>query len=54
MEWCDILLDQSANESAGAKEERISSVKSRVDVMVIPVDESAVLAEEAVNIMERL
>jgi acetate kinase len=54
MEWCDILLDQSANESAVGKEDHISSEKSRVDVMVIPVDEAAVLAEEAVNIMERL
>lgn len=54
MEWCGISLDQDANEKITGKEGRISSEKSAVTVMVIPVDESSVLAEEAVNTIENL
>jgi acetate kinase len=54
MDWCGIALDSHTNEITIGKEGYISPEKSKVDVMVIPVDEAEVLAEEAVNVAERL
>ena len=51
MEWCGLVFDPNANEHTTGKEARISSVGSKVDVMVIPVDEAALLAEEAVGLL---
>ncbi len=44
MEWCDLLLDQSQNESIVGTEGRISAAEARVQVFVIPSDEEAVIA----------
>jgi len=51
MEWCGIFIDRDANNNTIGKEGYISSDKSRVAVMVVPVDEATVLANEAVNIV---
>ncbi|GBE03817.1 MAG TPA: acetate/propionate family kinase [Nitrospirae bacterium] len=51
MEWCGLLLDDRANEEAVGKEGRISSANSKIDVIVVPVDEAAVMAEEAVGLL---
>jgi acetate kinase len=52
MEWCGVSLDRKANDVVVGKEGYISSDKSMVDVLVIPVDEAAVLAKEAVNVLK--
>jgi len=47
-EWAGVLLDAARNEAAtGHAPMRIASTDSRVDVRVIPVDESQILASEA-------
>ena len=53
MQWCGISLDRHANEETTGKEVSISSDKSMVDVMVIPVDEAVVLAKEALILLNR-
>ncbi|MFZ5590005.1 MAG: acetate/propionate family kinase [Pseudomonadota bacterium] len=50
MEWADIALDAQANRVAVATEARISQPQSRTEVWVIPVDEAAILAQEAVAV----
>ena len=51
MEWCGLLIDDCANEETTGKEGIISSANSKVDIMVIPVDEAEVLAQEAVSLL---
>jgi len=51
MEWCSIMLNERANDEMTGKEGFISADKSNVDVMVILVDEAAVLANKAVNVV---
>ena len=51
MEWCGILIDGRMNRGTSGMEAHISSDESSVDVMVIPVDEAAVMAEEAFNLL---
>lgn len=51
MEWAGIGLDAEANRAAVATEACISRPRSRVEVRVIPVDEAAILAQEAVAAM---
>jgi acetate kinase len=51
MEWAGIALDAQANRAAAGTEACISRSDSRVQVWVIPVDEAAVLAEEAVAVV---
>jgi acetate kinase len=47
-EWAGVVLDAARNETAVADEEtRIAAAHSRVDVRVVPVDESAILVNEA-------
>ena len=50
MEWAGIMLDPQANRATVATEARISRPESRVEVWVIPVDEAAILAQEAVAV----
>jgi len=52
MEWCDILLDRSANEAVTAAEGRISQPSSITEVWVIPVDEAMVMAREAYRVLK--
>ena len=47
LEWCGLVLDRDANNAAQG-ETRISAPESRIEVWVIPVDESQVLAQEAI------
>ncbi len=54
MKWCGISLDRHANDEAIGKEGYISSDKSLVDVMVIPVDEAVVLAKEAIKVLNHV
>ncbi len=54
MEWCGISLDQHANAETIGKEGYINSDKSTVDLIVIPVDEAEILAQEAVNVIGRM
>jgi acetate kinase len=51
MEWCGILIDRQANDEMTGLEGHISADKSTVDLMVVPVDEAEVLANEAVNVI---
>lgn len=53
MKWCGIELDTQANATAVGREGRISTVTSRIDVWVVPVDEAAVLAQEAVAVLDK-
>ena len=47
MDWCGLSLDGGLNDSVVGSEERISSSDAAVRVYVIPVDEAAVMAQEA-------
>jgi acetate kinase len=51
MEWCGISVNGHANEKTIGKEGCINADNSTVTIAVIPVDESAVLAKEAVNLL---
>jgi acetate kinase len=51
MEWAGIALDAQANSAAVATEARISRPQSRTEIWVIPVDEAAILAQEAVAVV---
>ncbi|MEO8479722.1 MAG: acetate/propionate family kinase [Gemmatimonadota bacterium] len=53
MEWCGIRLDQKANNAATGVEARISAIDSTVQVWVVPVDEGAVLAGEAADLLDQ-
>lgn len=53
MEWCGIRLDLEKNRRPDGMS-RISSGTSQVEVWVIPVNEAAILANEAVSVMESL
>jgi acetate kinase len=50
MEWAGIALDAQANRAAVGTEARISRPRSRTEIWVIPVDEAAILAQEAVAV----
>jgi acetate kinase len=50
MEWAGIMFDAQANRAAVATEARISRPQSRTEIWVIPVDEAAILAQEAVAV----
>ena len=52
MDWAGIALDSRANDAATGTEARISRPNSKVDCRVVPVDESAVLAEEALRVLK--
>ena len=54
MEWCGVTLDPDRNDAARGTEEtdaRISISPGPVDVWVVAVDESAVLAREAAGVL---
>lgn len=51
MQWLGIVLDRDANRAAVGAETRISSRSSDVEVWVVPVDETAILAQAAVAVM---
>jgi acetate kinase len=50
LDWAGIQLDAAANTTSG-REGRISKADSRIEAWVIPVDESRILAQEALNVM---
>lgn len=52
MEWAGIALDARANDAATGTEARISRPNSKVECWVVPVDESAVLAKEALRMLK--
>ncbi|HET7061930.1 MAG TPA: acetate/propionate family kinase [Nitrosospira sp.] len=55
MEWCGIELDQKKNRDHDRKEiSCISREASRVEVWVIPVNEAALLAQEAESVLRNL
>lgn len=47
LEWAGIALDAARNAEARGTEARIATARSRIDIRVVPVDESRVLAAEA-------
>jgi acetate kinase len=51
LEWAGIRLDAAANAAAGGGERRISVPDSRVEIWVVTVDEEAILAEEALQVL---
>ena len=52
MEWCGLHIDAAANAAATDGETCISAGDSRVAVWVIPVDEAAILAQEALAVKQ--
>lgn len=52
MRWCGIELDHDINNDTIVIEGRISSSSSNIEIWVIPVDEAAVLAEEAAAVLK--
>ena len=52
MDWAGIRLDDAANSAiVSGREGRISAADSRIEAWVIPVDESQILAQEALAVM---
>lgn len=51
MQWCGVHLDEAANAAAVEREACISTADSRVAVWVLPVDEAAVMAAEALRVL---
>ncbi len=51
MEWAGVALDAQANRAAVGTEARISRPESRTEIWVIPVDEAAILAQEAAAVV---
>lgn len=52
MEWCGIALDAHANGAAVGGEGRINRPAGTVEVWVTPVDEAAILAQEAYDVLK--
>ena len=52
MEWCGIRLDAAANDAAVGNESCISATDSAIQVWVVPVDEAALMADEAAALLE--
>jgi acetate kinase len=53
MEWAGVALDAQANSVTVGTEARISRPESRTEIWVIPVNEAAILAREAVAVMRQ-
>ncbi|MGE5027036.1 MAG: acetate/propionate family kinase [Betaproteobacteria bacterium] len=53
MGWAGVTLDSAENLAAAGVERRISSANSPVEAWVIPVDEAAILAREALAAMHQ-
>ncbi|MDP1635197.1 MAG: acetate/propionate family kinase [Gallionellaceae bacterium] len=49
LDWAGIRIDSAANTATSGHEGRISQADSRTEAWVIPVDESRILAQEALN-----
>jgi len=53
MQWCGIDIDPELNGDTIESGGKISASSSRVDVRVVPVDESEILAREALDVLKR-
>jgi acetate kinase len=53
MEWCGIDVDERANREAVGRDGRISPEGSAVEVRVVAVDETAVIARETLEVLSR-
>jgi acetate kinase len=51
MEWAGIELDIEANRAARGAQAAIQSLRSKVRVQVVPVDEEAVMVRAAASVM---
>jgi acetate kinase len=49
--WAGIRLDRAANRRAVGREARVSAAASATEIWVIPVDESRLLAEQALRVL---
>ena len=49
LQWCGLLLDTQANESALGREARITTAASRLAAYVIPIDEEALIARDTLG-----
>jgi acetate kinase len=54
MGWCGVKVDPAKNSAGNGKETRISSSSSKIDVWIIPVDESKIIAKETMFKAEEL
>lgn len=52
MEWCGVRLDNYANQATVGAEGCISTPDSGVAVWVLPVDEAAVMADQALSLLQ--
>jgi acetate kinase len=53
LEWAGVALDEQRNAGAQGAESRIATAASRIDVRVVAVDESQILASEARAVLSR-
>ena len=53
LEWAGVVVDAARNQEARGEDMRIASPQSQVDVRVIPVEESLMLAAEARAVLQR-
>ncbi|MBI2909102.1 MAG: acetate kinase [Chloroflexi bacterium] len=53
MDWCGLKLDEARNAAAVGVEARISDADADIHVYVVPVDEAAVIARDAVICLNR-
>jgi acetate kinase len=51
MEWCGIELDKKLNSTDNDKDYQVSSKESKIEVWVVNVDESHIIAREAISIL---
>jgi acetate kinase len=54
LEWCGLILDKESNDAATGKEARLSAPQSKIEAWVVPVDEAAALAREAIAVWQRI
>ena len=51
MEWCGVSVDEVANETAIGRDEKISSVDSKLGVFVVHTDEETIIARETARVV---
>lgn len=54
MEWCGLRLDSVANNHAVGRDARVSTSDSEIEIWVLPVDESLILAEEGMRVLKEM
>ncbi|MDY6892873.1 MAG: hypothetical protein SVO26_04045 [Chloroflexota bacterium] len=53
MAWCGLALDRERNSTVTGSEARISNDASKIDVYVVPVDESIIIAHDTMHCLRQ-